>query len=321
MTPAYALHAVAQRAVLAEFGIDPIAVRLEAEAENLTYKAVDARGDAFGLRVHRPGYRTKAEIASERDFVNDLSQSVGVVPRPVPCKSGEWTCAIPNLSQQIVICTVSRWIPGRPLAEILTHMPFQEQSRHLRSLGKTMGTLHKFAAHWNAPGQFDRPILDARGLLRDVLASGVVSEHPKLTGVEAATLAEMRLELYGLLDSLGKDQDSFGVIHADLHPGNALFHSGSLSVIDFDDMSTGWYLYDVAVTSESLARVGGPSARNAFYEGYACEFPLPPKASYWEEIFTLARLLFLLDWLSNHPDRPGFEAVRDKALRFHGWLG
>ena len=316
MTPTYALDSGTLRAVLADFGIDPISISLETEAENLTYKVVDPRGDAFALRVHRPGYRTQAEIGSECDFVNDLRQFSRTVPQPVPCNSGGWSCSVLVHPDQDVICTVSHWIAGRPLAELLPHMSLTEQGAHLVSLGKEIGALHEFAARWTAPAQFDRPVLDANGLLGNVPILGVVRTHPKLTGSEAKKITDIRRDLHEWIDAQDKDDDSFGVIHSDLHPGNVLFHEGSLSVIDFDDTSMGWYLYDLAVTSESLERVGGPSTREALLQGYASEFTLPCEFSYGLEYFTLARLLFLLDWFSSHPDRPGFDVVRDKALAF-----
>ena len=316
MTTTYALDSGTLRAVLADFGIDPISISLEAEAENLTYKVVDPRGDTFALRIHRPGYRTQAEIGSECDFVSNLSRFNRAVPQPVPCNSGGWSCSVLVHQEQDVICTVSHWIVGRPLAEILPHMSLTEQGKHFVSLGKAMGALHEFAARWTAPAHFDRPVLDANGLLGNVPILGVVWTHPKLTGSEAEKVTDIRRELHEWIEEQYKDDDSFGVIHADLHPGNVLFHDGSMSVIDFDDMSMGWYLYDLAVTSESLERVGGPSTREAFLEGYASVFTLPSEFSYGLENFTLARLLFLLDWFSSHPDRPGFDVVRDKALGF-----
>ena len=39
-----------------------------------------------------------------------------------------------------------------------------------------------------------------------------------------------------------------GLIHADLHYENFLFHDGVARAIDFDDCGWGFYLYDVAVT-------------------------------------------------------------------------
>jgi Ser/Thr protein kinase RdoA (MazF antagonist) len=60
-----------------------------------------------------------------------------------------------------------------------------------------------------------------------------------------------------------------GLIHADLHLGNALFHRGAVRLIDFDDCGTGPRLYDLAVALWEL-RDGEdyPAFRDALLAGY-----------------------------------------------------
>ena len=49
------------------------------------------------------------------------------------------------------------------------------------------------------------------------------------------------------LQSMPKDRNNFGMIHADLHAKNVLRNNGQLYVIDFDDAGFGWHAFDLAV--------------------------------------------------------------------------
>ena len=60
-----------------------------------------------------------------------------------------------------------------------------------------------------------------------------------------------------------------GLIHADLHLGNALFHRGRVKLIDFDDCGTGPRLYELAVALWELReRSDYPAFRDALLAGY-----------------------------------------------------
>ena len=60
-----------------------------------------------------------------------------------------------------------------------------------------------------------------------------------------------------------------GLIHADLHLGNALFHRGGVRLIDFDDCGTGARLYELAVALWELRdRSDYSMFRQALVSGY-----------------------------------------------------
>ena len=63
--------------------------------------------------------------------------------------------------------------------------------------------------------------------------------------------------------------DDWGLIHADLHLGNALFHRGGVKLIDFDDCGYGHRLYDLAVAVWELRdEPDYPAFRDALLNGY-----------------------------------------------------
>jgi Ser/Thr protein kinase RdoA (MazF antagonist) len=80
-----------------------------------------------------------------------------------------------------------------------------------------------------------------------------------------------------VMTHLGEDDGSFGLIHADLHLGNALFWRGGVRVIDFDDCGFGYLLYDIAVALWELRyRNDYEDFRSALVGGYTQHRPLPP---------------------------------------------
>jgi Ser/Thr protein kinase RdoA (MazF antagonist) len=68
-----------------------------------------------------------------------------------------------------------------------------------------------------------------------------------LDGAESFIL-EKRKKLLGLIQTLPKDRESYGLAHLDLHFGNFFvdIEQRLITLFDFDDCAYGWYLMDVA---------------------------------------------------------------------------
>jgi Ser/Thr protein kinase RdoA (MazF antagonist) len=107
----------------------------------------------------------------------------------------------------------------------------------------------------------------------------------------------------------------FGLIHADLHPGNVLVGPGGLTVIDFDDAGFGWHVYDMAVALYYVAnRPDFPTLRAAFLSGYSAVRDLPPHTEDLLPMFLLIRSLALIGWLHQRPEiDPGLFFAERKA--------
>ena len=95
--------------------------------------------------------------------------------------------------------------------------------------------------------------------------------------------------------------DATGLIHADLHYENFLFHDGVARAIDFDDCGWGFYLYDVAVTLWELEeREHYSQLRDAFLEEYGQHRPLPPNHdAHLRALFLLRRIQMLMWFLES----------------------
>ncbi|WP_256438021.1 phosphotransferase enzyme family protein [Pontibacillus sp. ALD_SL1] len=49
------------------------------------------------------------------------------------------------------------------------------------------------------------------------------------------------------LKRLPETEESFGLIHSDIHPGNFFYHEGHIHIFDFDDSTYHFYVSDVAI--------------------------------------------------------------------------
>ena len=102
-------------AALERFGLDrDSSVALCNVSENHTYRVDDpGTGSRFALRVHRPGYHTRAEIESELSWIDALSAD-GVVQTPgvVRATDGERVVSVagPELGERNVV--LFEWLAG-----------------------------------------------------------------------------------------------------------------------------------------------------------------------------------------------------------------
>ncbi|MEO0361267.1 MAG: phosphotransferase, partial [Pseudomonadota bacterium] len=79
--------------IAGRWGLSPeTEVTLLTVSENATFRADDpARAAPVILRVHRPGYHTRAEITSELAWIGALrAEAVAPIPAPIPLSDGGW---------------------------------------------------------------------------------------------------------------------------------------------------------------------------------------------------------------------------------------
>ncbi len=105
------------------------------------------------------------------------------------------------------------------------------------------------------------------------------------------------------LDRLGRDRQTFSVIHADLHAGNVLVDGDRLTVIDFDDSGFGWHHYDAAVALFHFqARDEFATIQRGFVRGYRTKRHIYDDALALIPMFLMIRGMAVIGWISQRPE-------------------
>lgn len=232
-------------------------IRLIAARENRVYR-VETAADPRALRLHRPGYRTNAELMGELDWMDMLARSGLSVPGPFAGAGGGLLHEAGGYAMDLL-----SWVDGVPMQAV----PPEAGMYH--ALGSLMARMHDLADRWTPPVGFTRPTWD---LVGEAPSWGRFWENPRLDAEQARTLTRFR-DL--AREQLADGHWDTGLIHADLVPENVLESGGRLSPIDFDDGGYGPRLFDIATVTHRSRRVDASGALvEAVVAGYAEHRPL-----------------------------------------------
>lgn len=246
----------------------------------------------FVLRLHALGQHSTSAIQEELLWLSALRRETSLmVPAPVLARDG-------SLIQEIALpgeptprqCVVFHWVPGDFRNDTLT-------PDDLRRVGTFMAQLHCHADQYVA-SHFPPPT--RRAAFCDVHAWRDASSKAaaRFSAEELAVFAATAQQVQTTLQELGESRDVFGLIHADLHQSNYLFHGEEVGAIDFDDCGWGYYAYDMAVPLSWLeTRPTFPALQEAFLTGYQDVRLLPRRYAESLDVFLAARILVMVSWI------------------------
>ncbi len=287
----------------------PLSVRLVSRSENDVFAVDDAAGIRRILRLCRPGYQSRAGVASELAWLADVARSTSVpVAAPIPTRAGAPMAELVEAGEQR-IGVLFPFIGGAEPAMSAALVPV------FRILGDHAAQLHAHAAGFVRPPGFERPRLTGRTLLPADGLWGDWRANPDIDAPMRAMLEKAAHRLSETLDAYGEAPDRFGLIHADMRLGNLLVSGDGVALIDFDDCGFGYLLYDLAAAlsfyeTDPLV----PQLVDAWCDGYAARRPLPPGTKILPAMILLRRFA-LTAWIGSHADtalarrhRPGYAA-------------
>ncbi|WP_428120269.1 phosphotransferase enzyme family protein [Candidatus Poriferisodalis sp.] len=310
---AVAPYASPAREALRAFGLGSARLKLVGISENVTFRADDDRsGQAYVLRLHRPGYHTLDELNSERAWLEALRGSGISVPTPVAAPDGRYFVPTDVAQDETRQVGLNLWAPGEIVGELLTaHDKCTDATEPVEiaepfgQLGGLMAAMHNQATAWTPPSSFRRHRLDTDGLLGNAPFWGPFWENPVLDARERDLLIATRDHCRERLRRYGEPRRTFSLIHADLHLANLLTHDGRLSVIDFDDAGFGWHQYDIAVAMfHSRGTADFEAARQAFLGSYRAVRPISDDDLALVPMFELIRGMAILGWRAQRPEIP-----------------
>jgi Ser/Thr protein kinase RdoA (MazF antagonist) len=280
-------------------------IRLAARRENVVYRVTTGAGD-FALRLHRPGYRSDAELASELQWMHALAAGGLDVPDPLARPDGTYLATVADHQVDVL-----GWVAGAPLGKAGELHGVEDRAGFCRRLGAAMARLHDISDAWARPAGFTRPAWDRRGLLGDGPLWGRFWEHPHLTRDQKALLLDIRARADAALAGIEAGAD-YGLVHADLLSENMMLAGDRLYMIDFDD--GGWGFRDFELATFLLrfrAAPDYPALQDALLEGYAAR-----RSVRIDELalFMLLRALTYPGWIADRLGEPGAEERSDRAI-------
>jgi Ser/Thr protein kinase RdoA (MazF antagonist) len=139
------------RQALSAYGCHPATtVHLLNVSENATYLVEDPDAGQSVLRVHRLGYHSEAEIASELLWMDALRAEAGVrTPRVLAAADGRRiVTAVDGASGEQRSCVRFEFLPGTE--------PVGDSVEHFAELGEITARMHRHARQWLRPPGFTR---------------------------------------------------------------------------------------------------------------------------------------------------------------------
>ncbi|WP_102160219.1 phosphotransferase enzyme family protein [Zhihengliuella halotolerans] len=266
--------------------------------ENYVFKLNRPAG-SFAIRVHRVGYHDAAEIRTEMAYLDALAERGLPVPRLVRTIDGELMCR-EDLDGETVFVDVLEWVEGAaPLGDIVTGLDGTSTlaPADFRALGERLGELHLALNDLGRLPGFRRGAWDAAGLAGTDPLWGDPRGVEALSVPDAETLGLALAALERDLGDLPRDEQHFGVIHADLTPENVLVRGGEMVLIDFDDFGEGWHLFDLATVLFFYTRHPRVEEfRAALFDGYQTVRSVPAGFFAAWDTLLLARATTYLGW-------------------------
>ena len=230
---------IAPEQALPLWGLEGAKITLVAARENAVYRVTHPSG-TYALRAHRMGYRTDTQLAAELDWMAWLDRSGLSVPAPIASIEGPHLQRVDGV--QIDLLT---WLSGETLDTALLSLDPNARRDLFKRLGQTMAKLHGASDHWPQATSCDRPSWDIDGLLGETPLWDRFWDNPALTSNQRSHLTEFRGKATDDLSALQPRLD-YGLIHADLVPGNVMWSGDGLHLIDFDDGGYGFRLFEIA---------------------------------------------------------------------------
>lgn len=286
-------------------------VRLLTNETNGIFRVDAADGQRYVLRVGRGGHigHSASQVRSEAEWLSALAHDSDLrIPVPVPSSAGDTVTeveidGVPGRRN----CVLFRWLPGRVLGRALS-------SANLAAYGELAARLHEHAGvfepspafdivRYDRVFPFDEPVV-----LLDEARSAFVSPAQREVFTAGAEVVQRAI------DSLRR-REPMRVIHADLHRWNVLIDRGQAAAFDFEDLSWGWPVQDLAIALYYLDdEAGYASMRQAFRAGYERVRPWPDRTDREIDVFIAGRALVLAN---------DVELLEEPEYRAQapGWMG
>jgi len=278
-------------------------VRLLKYRENAVFEVATPQEQRGVLRLHRTGYHDRTELLSELAWMTALADAGVAVPQVVPARDGGLLveAASPDDASRRYIDLLS-WVDGEALADLDPADTTRRIDLYWQ-VGALAASLHDHGCHWQRPQGFKRKKWDADGLVGEEPVWGRFWEFSAQTSAQAALLSRFRSTAALALERIGKGNDLYGLIHADLVAENVLATPEQLNVIDFDDCGEGWFLFELSTALFFLMDDPSyPEIRAALLSGYTGARAVVVDLEVDLNLFLALRASTYVGWVMTRPE-------------------
>ena len=297
-------------------------------SDNITYKVTTSNSESFLLRIHIPITLAMGTHGADFDMVNSevtwmlaLGQETNlVIQKPIRNKSGALVTSIPIDDGTTVNSTLLSWIEGKPYHREL------ENEETAYQIGTILATLHNQASRWKIPGGFTRPRRDIQYFEKKLNGLKPAVNDGRISTSDYSELSESISLLVGMLSNLDEIPELHGIMHADLHKGNMLYHEGEIRLIDFSFCAFGNYMFDLGICLSDMKE----ELHKFCLQGYRSLRGLPENYQRLIEGFFLGSIVGTFSfWVANRNAQANLarkvpQITRDYAVRFnqneHFWF-
>ncbi|MGC9396043.1 MAG: phosphotransferase enzyme family protein [Anaerolineae bacterium] len=212
-------------------------------------------GKAYVLRITPPNEEISLHaMRAILPWMYFLAEGGASVAAPVLSQNGNLIELIEQDGQTYIAVAFER-APGIRGEELTFD---QWNDALFECLGKTAGKMHALAKRYT-PSSADlrRPEWN--------VATNCYHPSEELLPSEAI-VAEKQARLFAYVQTLPRDRDNYGMIHADLHGGNFFVDvaTNTVTVFNFDDCAYGWYVMDIAMSVFDMLVLYPGTDRKAF---------------------------------------------------------
>jgi Ser/Thr protein kinase RdoA (MazF antagonist) len=278
--------------VLASYGLTGATVTHLGTSENVTLRTF-AENHAAVLRIYRIGHRSRSAIEAELAWMDALRRDAGVsTPETLRTRSDERISPLATTGGD-TYCVAFRPLPGKEPPEDRLQGWFHE-------LGILCARMHDHASTWAHLAALDRPRLDWNTLIGAAAIWGPWSRAQRLGPATMPTLHRVAERIRSRLQGYGTSERVYGLIHGDLRLQNLLVDDHTVHVIDFDDCSFCWWLYDLATALSLIEDLPtAPRLLHSWLEGYCSRRPLQPQDLEIIPDLIMMRRMQVLGWLGS----------------------
>jgi len=250
-----------------KYGFNKETLHFISESTNQVYR-FEKDGKSYALRFSVCPPEGIHGLNAEMDWLYYLAKNEIGVALPLRLDNGTFAVSTEDEGKHYIL-TAFEFVSGTFWDK---NDPTKWNEKIFYNWGKLMGDIHHLTTNYKPVNDKDvRGIFDGKF----ALDADNIKSCPSVVKIVEDIIAEML--------ALPKDEDSYGLIHNDMHQWNLYVDGDNINVFDFDDALYGWFSLDIGIAlyhalwwgrKDDAGNDFTNSIINCFLNGYLSAKPL-----------------------------------------------